>query len=431
MRVLFLKTTSRAAPKLKAFGAPLAAGAAHGLRMIVNLVIVKMIAVFLGPAAMGVLGHFMSLSTMVSVFAGGGIGNGMAKYVAEYRSNPRRMLRFVGASISYGLCFSVLVLLVSVIAARPLAQTLFGDLTYSWLLPSLGVAHLFCFIGTAVISIVNGQLRSDLFAVITITGYVGSLPIVYLLIAYFGMEGAALALLLSISCTGLSALWLVARSRLTRLVRLTIGRTDALNLARFSMMLLASATLFPLAEIVIRTRITDFLGLEAAGLWQATSRLSGAYLGFFTVFLATNFMPRLSNMDDRNSIVLLIRRYLVLMGIAFSIFGCLLYLMRDFVIRILFSEAFDGMSELFGWQLLGDFFRLSAYVVGFLGVAKAALKLYIAAEFVQSGLYVALSSVVLSQGGDLPGVLQAYALTYFIYFCISVTGLLIYSRRPS
>lgn len=399
--------------------------------MIVNLVIVKMIAVYLGPAAMGFLGHFMSLSTIVSVFVGGGIGNGIAKYVAEYRNKPRRMLRFVGASIVYGLCFCALVLLVSIIAARPLAQTLFGDLSYSWLFPSLGVAHLFCFIGTAVISIVNGQLRSDLFAAITITGYVGSLPIVYLLIVHFGMEGAAIALLLSISCTGLSALWLVARSRLTRLVRLTVGRTDLLNLARFSMMLLASATLFPLAEIVIRTRIIDSLGLEAAGLWQAMTRLSGAYLGFFTVFLATNFMPRLSTMDDRNSIVLLIRRYLVFIGIAFSIFAFLLYPLRDFVIRMLFSEAFNGMSELFGWQLLGDFFRVSAYVIGFLGVAKAALKLYVAAEFVQSGLYVALSSVVLSQGGNLSGVHQAYALTYFIYLCISVTGLLIYSRRPS
>lgn len=399
--------------------------------MIVNLVIVKMIAVYLGPAAMGILGHFMSMSTMASVFAGGGISNGIAKYVAEYRNKPRRMLRFVGASIAYGLCFCFIFLVVSIIAAKPLAQFLFGDLSYSWLLPSLGVAHLFCFIGTAVISIVNGQLRSDLFAAITITGYLGSLPIVYLLIVHFGMEGAAIALLLSISCTGLSALWLVARSRLTRLVRLTIGRTDLLNLARFSMMLLASATLFPLAEIVIRTSIIDSLGLEAAGLWQAMTRLSGAYLGFFTVFLATNFMPRLSTMDDRNSIVLLIRRYLVFIGIAFSIFGFLLYLLRDFVIRMLFSEAFYGMSELFGWQLLGDFFRVSAYVIGFLGVAKAALKLYVAAEFAQSGLYVALSSVVLSKGGDLSGVHQAYALTYFIYLCISVIGLIIYSRRPS
>ncbi len=89
------------------------------------------------------------------------------------------------------------------------------------------------------------------------------------------------------------------------------------------------------------------------------------------------------------------------------------------------------MSELFGWQLLGDFFRVSAYVIGFLGVAKAALKLYVAAEFAQSGLYVALSSVVLSKGGDLSGVHHAYALTYFIYLCISVIGLIIYSRRPS
>ena len=413
---------------LTALSAPLAAATAHGLRMIANLVIVKMIAVLIGPAGMGVLGHFMSLSTMVSVFAGGGIGNGITKYVAEYRTDPRRMLRFIGASAVYGLIFSALVFIASVAAAQPVSRALFGDTRYAWLLPCLGGAHLLCFIGTAVISIVNGQQRADLFAIITITGYLGSLPIAYLLIAYFGLEGAALALLFVISCTGLPALWLVARSRLTRLIRLTIDAADAMRLARFTLMLLASATLFPLAEILIRNRIIDALGQEAAGLWQAMARLSGAYLGFFTVFLATNYMPRLSALDDRRSIVQEVSRNLLIVGLVFAGFASVLYPLRELVIRLLFSAAFDGMSPLFGWQLLGDLFRLGSYVIGFLGVAKAAVKLYIAAEFVQAGLYAALSSLALAHGGDLLQVLQAYALTYFLYLCMTIVGLFIYGR---
>jgi O-antigen/teichoic acid export membrane protein len=414
---------------LAALSAPLAAATAHGLRMTVNLVIVKMIAVFIGPAGMGVLGHFMSLSTMVSVFAGGGIGNGITKYVAEYRSDPRQMLRFIGAATVYGLCFSALVFIASLAAAQAVSRALFGDTRYAWLLPCLGAAHLLCFIGTAVISIVNGQQRSDLFAAITISGYLGSLPIAYLLIANFGMEGAALALLLAISCTGIPALWLVVRSRLTRLVCFSIDIADAKRLARFTFMLLASATLFPLAEILIRTRIIDALGHEAAGLWQAMARLSGAYLGFFTIFLSTNYMPRLSILDDRSAIVREVRRNLLIIGVAFAGFACILYLVRESVIRLLFSAAFDGMSTLFGWQLLGDFFRVSSYVIGFLGVAKAAVKLYVAAEFVQSGLYAALSSAVLAQGGGLPQVVQAYALTYFVYLCLAVVSLVLYRRR--
>ncbi len=407
----------------------MAAAIAHGLRMAVNLLIVKMIAVYVGPAGMGVLGQFMSLATMVSVFAGGGIGNGISKYVAEYKNRPRRMLRFLGAAAVYGLCFSALIMLVCVIGAARLSRALFGDDGYAWLFPCLGAAHFLCFLGTGVIAFVNGQHRADLFAGITITGYLGALPIAYLLISQLGMEGAALALLLGIACTGLPAIWLIARSRLTPLVRMSLDKTDARNLVHFTVMLLASATLFPLAEIWIRTHIIQVLGAEVAGLWQASARLSGAYLGFFTVFLATSYMPRLSGLTDKAAILRMVYRHLALIGLLFGGFAGMVYAARDFVIPLLFSSAFDGMASFMGWQLLGDLFRVCSYVIGFLGVAKAAVKLYIAAEFLQAGLYAALSSAVLQNGGQLQEVMQAYALTYLIYLCVTVVCLLIYRRR--
>lgn len=413
---------------LNSFSAPLAASTAHGLRMIINLVIVKMIAVWLGPAGMGILGQFMSLTTMISVFAGGGISTGIAKYVAEYQNTPRQMLRFIGAAFVYGLGFSAFFFVVSMVAAQPVSRILFGDTRYAWLFPCLGIAQLLCFTGAAVISIVNGQRRTDLYAKITITSYLGTLPIAYLLISNFGIDGAALALLLAISCTGFSALWFVYRSRLTRLIRLTIKIAEAKLLMRFTVMLLASATFFPIAEIAIRTHITDLLGQEAAGLWQAMSRFSGAYLGFFTVFLATNYMPRLSSLNDKKYIVREVISQLFWISFAFIVFASIIYPLRDWVIRLLFSGAFDGISVLFGWQLLGDFFRLSAYVIGFLGVAKAAVKLYIGAELVQAVLYVALSFVALENGGDLQDLSKNYALTYFIYLCITAVGFLIYSK---
>ncbi|MDP3928878.1 MAG: oligosaccharide flippase family protein, partial [Bacteroidota bacterium] len=77
---------------LAAFAAPLA----HGLRMVANLVILKLIAITLGPIGMGTLGNFMSLTTMISVFAGAGITTGITKYVAEYKSSPKRLIRFLG-----------------------------------------------------------------------------------------------------------------------------------------------------------------------------------------------------------------------------------------------------------------------------------------------------------------------------------------------
>lgn len=407
----------------------IAAVTAQGLRMAVNLIVVKLIAVFVGPSGMGVLGHFMSLTTMVSVFAGGGIGNGIAKYVAEYRGRPRRLVRFMSSATTYGLVFSVAIFLVSFALKGSISMVLFGSNHYAWLLPMLGAAQLLCFIGTAVIAVANGQQKSGQFAGISIAGYIGSLPLVYALIVHFGIEGAALSLMLVIACTGIPSLWIVARSPITRLLRFRICAEDARKLGRFSTMLVVSATVFPLTEIMIRNQVIRSLGTEQAGLWQAMSRLSGAYLGFFSVFLATNFMPRLSGLFDSASIVREIRAMLIRIGIAFVLFATVLFFFRATAIKLLFSGAFYGMSGLFGWQLTGDLFRVLAYVIGFLSVAKAAAGVYIGAEVVQASLYGTLAYFVLHHGGGLHEVTQMYALTYFIYLCFAVGGLILYRRN--
>jgi PST family polysaccharide transporter/antigen flippase len=415
-------------PALVLASPAVAAVTAQGLRMAVNLLVVKMIAVFIGPIGMGVLGHFMSLTTMVSVFAGGGIGNGITKYVAEYRSKPVRAVRFIGAAATYGLIFSLLILCVSVVFRAAISTVLFGDQRYAWLLPALGTAQLLCFVGTTVIAIANGQQNSVLFAIISIVGYVGSLPFVYLLIICFGIQGAALALMLVISCTGLPALWVVARSPIIKLMPFRIRVSDAKKLGRFSVMLIVSASVFPITEIAIRNHLIQLLGSEAAGFWQAMTRLSGAYLGFFSVFLATNFMPRLSGLFDIDAVVYEVRAMLLRIGLAFAVFAVALYFMQGFVIKLLFSDAFLGMSALFGWQLVGDFCRVLAYVIGFLGVAKAAAGLYVGAEVLQAGLYGTLTYFVLNHGGGLSQVAQVYALTYFVYLCIAGAGFMLYQR---
>src|SRR3990167_10354563 len=53
-------------------------------KIISYLFIVKIIALYTGPEGLGKMGQFMSLMTIVGVCAGGGISNGIIRYVAEY-----------------------------------------------------------------------------------------------------------------------------------------------------------------------------------------------------------------------------------------------------------------------------------------------------------------------------------------------------------
>lgn len=397
--------------------------------MVANLVILKLVAMYVGPAGLGLLGNFMSLTTMASVFAGGGIGNGITKYVAQYQRQPIHRIRFIGSAMTYGSVVSLLILAITVIASDQIAAKILGNSGQAWLIPCFGVAQLLCFIGTATIAVANGQQRLDLFAKISISAYLITIPIAYLLIVYFGIEGAAIALLLTISCTAWPALYYITTSSSRRVLKFRASKVDLANLARFSIMTLASAMFFPSAEIFIRNQIIAQMGYEQAGIWQALNRLSVAYLGFFTIFLATQYMPRLSTITLKHKLIAEVRRYLFGTALAFCSFAVLLYLLRDWVIQLLFSSSFAAMGDLVQLQLLGDFFRLMSYVIGFLGVAKAAVSLYVAAELLQTGMYSLFSWFVLRHGGGLDDVVHGYVWTYVLYFFMTLACLFLYSKN--
>ena len=72
-------------------------------KIAVGFILIKLIAVYLGAGGMGLLGNFMSLVAMLSLMAGGGISNGVIKYVAEYKKQPRRLAEFIGSAKLYSL----------------------------------------------------------------------------------------------------------------------------------------------------------------------------------------------------------------------------------------------------------------------------------------------------------------------------------------
>lgn len=411
------------------FAAPAAAAIAHGLRMAVNLVVIKFIAVIVGPAGLGLLGNLMSAATIVALLAGGGILNGITKYVAEYDSSPERRNRFLGSATAYGLTAGAVIFLVSIVAADPLSRALFGNAGWAWLFPLLGITHMLCFIGGGIVAVVNGQRQPVSFAIITITAYVGVIPVAFLLIRLGGLPGAAVALLAVAGATAVPALVLAWRRGLLAVLRPRFDRDDTRRLFRFTCIAAVSAVTFPLAEILIRLRLTEELGLAGTGIWQALARLSGAILGFYTVFLATSHMPRLSAIADRGEATRTVLRSLAVIGPAFAGCAMLIWLARSIIVPLLFADAFRPMEDIIGWQLIGDCFRVCSYVIGFLGIARAALKIHIAAEITQCALYLAFTIGALRMGLGLGGVAQAYAATYAVYFIVTLIALREYARR--
>jgi PST family polysaccharide transporter/antigen flippase len=399
--------------------------------MLSMLVIIKLVAFYLGPQGLAQLGFFMSLASIVAVFAGGGINNAVIKSVAANHGSPVRIIRFMGAAVLYGSTFSAIVLALSILFARPMTQFAFADETLWWVMPIFGVAQIFAFIGVVTVASANGADRQDLFAKITATAYLGAMIGAYFLVSRLGIIGGALALVLVTASVGIVSLVVIFRSGVLRVLRLRYQRDIFIQLFQFSLIMISAATFFPISEILIRSKVIADLGIETGGFWQGTIRLSGAYIGFFAVFLATTFMPRLSrtpNLYDCRRIVL---SQLLRTGGVFVVFALAVFLLRNKLIILVYSEEFLPIADVLLWQLIGDTLRICSYLIGFLLVAKAAVRLAICVEFIQFSLYLAITFLMITIDRSLEGIAQAYALSYGIYFLGMLALLFWYTRTPA
>ena len=398
------------------------------VRLLCGLIIIKLIAMTLGTDGFGRLGHFMSLVSILSVLAGGGILNGIVKYVAEYRSRPDTLFAFLSNAALYSLIFSSVLCVVMTLFSENISVFLFDNGHYSSHIVFLGIIQFAYGLVTFCNGIINGLTETRKFARISIIGSLFSLPIACLLLYQYGFSGAVAGLAIINASLLPPALFEIYRLGYLKKIRLVLDKSEFAKISRFSVMQIVSLATLPVAEIVIRNSIAQHFGWQETGLWQGLMRLSSVYVGFFTMFLGAYYLPILSGLTDRTRSFQYAVKYLVSTGSAFFVIAVAVFVFRHYVFIIVFSDKFIIPTSFVQYQLTGDFFKIASYVIGFLIVAKANSTLYILGEIIQTGLYFGIS-IGFIQTGDVTNVFAAYALSNFLYFLVCLTGLLMYGRH--
>ncbi|MFK7605659.1 MULTISPECIES: O-antigen translocase [unclassified Pseudomonas] len=412
---------------MSSFGNIILTSSAHLVRMMLGLLLIKLISYYAGPEGLGRLGQFISFASILALMAGGGVTNGVIKYVAEFNGNDNKLKSFINEAATFSLFCSIVILISCCLTSKILASYIFGDTNLYWVFVIIGIAQCGYAVTSLVNAIVSGLRQTHKFAFIQITGSLLAVPIVYLLVRYGGLPGASLAIISAAFLSLIPALYVYKLSeiRITflphKIRTLSFGR-----LPHYSLMLITSVIAFPLVEIIIRQWLIEHAGYLDAGLWQGSIKLSAAYLGFFSVFLAYVFLPVISDQSRKDIIFKLVVKYMSVIAVLFIGGGSILYVWRYFFISFLFSESFNGLGEVIVYQLIGDFFKICAYVIGFVGVAKGATALYIGAECIQSILFIACVYLFGNSDKGLITVMESYAITYGIYFLVCCIALSIY-----
>ncbi|WP_316849735.1 O-antigen translocase [Pedobacter agri] len=384
-----------------------------------GFVVGKMIAVFTGPAGVAVIGQFVNFITIVFTFSNGAINSGVIKYAAEHEDDSTWLKQLFSTSLKISVFCSLGVGIIIVCFATYLSEKFFDSLIYVGPLRMLGITSILYSLNSLFISILNGKKEINKFTLVNTIGSIVGLVLTIILVFFFKIEGALYALILSqvvvffITSVFITKCDWFSWSYFNHKFNKDIG----IKLSHFSLMAIVSALTGPVSQIVLRKIIIGKTGIDDAGYWQGIMRISDGYLLLIITSLTTYYLPKLSSLkSDAELRKEILYGYKIVLPTVFV--GCIvIYLMRFMLINTLYTSDFVPMEKLFLFQLLGDFFKVAAWMLGYLIVAKAMTKVYVIGEILFSILYVTLSYVFLRSYG-IEGVAIGFAVNYFLYFII-------------
>lgn len=396
-------------------------------KVVFGFITSKVIAVFVGPSGMALVGNLRNFITSIENFGMLGFQNGIIKYVSEYENDEIRLKKLLSTTVISILTATIVLSALLFFFSTYLNNEIFGiNFHYRSIFIAFAVSLPWYMASLFLVSVLNGFGAFRKVIRINIYGNLLGLILSLLLIYYYHTLGALLSVILAPSLLFFITIFYV-NSTVAFLKLISLSTFDfsmVKNLSEFSLMALVSSVFGPLIYLLIRNNVIETLGIEKAGYWEAMYRISSYYMLFLATILTVYFLPMLSKASNNKDTKSIFWSYYKGIIPLFTFGLVILYCLKDFLIPIILTKAFQPVSTLFFWQLVGDFFKALSLILGYQFFAKKLTKAFIFFELL-SLLVLWLTSNYFITVYDIQGVVIAHAVTYFIY----LIALLLYFKK--
>jgi O-antigen/teichoic acid export membrane protein len=367
-------------------------GGSSVINILVGLLRMKVAAVLLGPAGVGLIGLLTSIVGTATSVVGFGTGTIGTRQIAEAaaQDDPNQIWVARRALFWLTLCLSLVGGAVfwsmrGVLAVRVLGDAGLGN-TLGWL--SIAVALS---VGSASQSaLLNGMRRIGDIARVSVSSAVLSTAGAVAALWWWGHGGIVLYVLAAPAASFLFGHWYVARLPRSKLAPANIGKLSEQwrTMFRLGFAFMVAGLAGTAGQLAVRTLIQHDLGTDALGYFHAAWTISMTYIGFVLGAMGTDYYPRLTAVirDHVAANRLVNEQTEVALLLAAPVLMAMLGL-APWVIHLLYSAQFVEAAEVLRWQVLGDILKIVSWPLGFLLMAAGSAKTYMATEWMAMGVF--------------------------------------------
>lgn len=395
-------------------------GSAQVVNILISIVRMKMLAVFLGPNGVGLLSIYNNLQGIFQQTAGLGMGSSGVRQIASSRGEEATLSRVRLVLFAAHLVQGGMAMLTVWLLRAPIATWLFEDASRAKEVGLIGIAIFLALLGIAQTALLQGLRRiADLGRVTVLaalTGTVAGLVAVWTQ----GESGLIWFILVQPMATVLVALHFTRRLPRPTAARLSVAETWEIwkPMAKLGAAFMFGGLATTATLLLLRGRISQELGLDAAGHFAAAWGITMTYVGFLLSAMGADYYPRLTEViRDRSSAVRLMNDQAQL-GLAVG--GPVLLLLiglAPWFITILYSAEFGPAATLLQWQTVGNLFKLASWALGFAIVAAAYSKTFLFVQLNFNILFLLMVWPTLTSFG-IQAAGPAFMIAHILHFCL-------------
>jgi O-antigen/teichoic acid export membrane protein len=398
-------------------------GSAQAVNILISIVRMKAVAILLGPSGVGLLGIYNTLLQLVQQTAGLGMKSSGVREIASTRGEEATLSRVRSVLFAAHLLQGALAMLAVWLLRAQIAIWLFGDTARATEVGLIGVAILLALLSAAQTALLQGMRRiTDLGLVTVIGAFVGT--VAGLAAVWMQGESGLIWLILVQSVTAvLVALHYTRRLPKPMDSRLSLVETWGIwkHMVKLGVTFMLGGLVTAATLLLVRGRISQDLGLDAAGHFAAAWGITMTYVGFLLGAIAADYYPRLTEViRDRGAAVRLMNDQAQL---SLAIGGPVLLLLiglAPWVITLLYSADFGPAVTLLQWQTVGNVFKLASWAMSFSIVAAARAKTYFFMELSFNAIFLSMVLSLLPSLG-LEVTAYAFVLGYLVYLTTAYT----------
>jgi PST family polysaccharide transporter len=344
--------------------------------MAIGVIQLKFAAILLGPAGVGLIGAFQSITQLVNQISGLGLSkSGVREVAAAVNSDSQNN---VGSTIYVlnRMCWftGIIGTVFLILLALPISQITFGDDEHRTGLITLSCMVIITSVAQGKLAIIQGLRRiKDLVKVQMFGSLLGTLCSIPMYI-FWGMEGIVPSLLL-IALSNLLFAWWYSKKATYEYVILdwkdvVVKTRRMLGLGAAFMIGGLAATL---SVYITRSLIIRDLGMDALGIHQAAFAISGYSLNFVLGAMGADFYPRLAGVSNDNYEMCKLVNEQTVIGLLLATPVLIAILgFAGWIVNILYSIEFYPATELLRWFVLGCYMRVISWPMGYVQIAKGA-----------------------------------------------------------